>query len=79
MQNRSILSQELTTYQSEKARLLAESNGKFVLVKGTDIIGVYVSQDDALQEGYRRFGNTEFLVKQITALEEFSNFSRAIA
>ena len=79
MVNNLSLSQELAIYQKEKPRLLVESNEKYVLIKGIELVGVYTSQEDVLQEGYRRFGNTEFLVKQITALEEFSNFTRAIA
>ena len=76
--NEDIFSEELATYQKEKPRLLSEASNKYVLIKGAEIVGVYASQEDALREGYRRFGNTEFLVKQIIDLEQFNNFTRPI-
>lgn len=61
----SLLDQELKTYEAEKLRLLGESQGSFVLIKGTDVKGVFSSEDDAISAGYREFGNTPFLVKAI--------------
>lgn len=72
------LERELATYQKEKQRLLSESKGKFVLIKGDVVVGVFTSQEDALSVGYKSFGNTEFLVRQITVMEEFGNFTRAL-
>ncbi len=72
------LEKELATYQKEKSRLLAESMGKFVLIKEDKVVGIFVSQEDALAEGYKQFGNTEFLIKKITEFEEIGNFTRAL-
>lgn len=72
------LEQELKTYQKEKEKLLQESKGKFVLIKGGEIIGVYASQEDALAEGYKKFGNEEFLVKEITEVEPVNFFTRPL-
>jgi len=72
------LEQELRTYEKEKARLLLEAKGKFVLIKGNEIIGVYAAKEDALIEGYKRFGNTEFLVKEITEIEPVHFFTRPL-
>jgi hypothetical protein len=72
------LEQELKTYEKEKEKLLAEAKGKFVLIKGDKIIGVYASQEDALAEGYKRFGNEEFLVKEITEIEPVNFFTRPL-
>lgn len=73
-----LLEQELKTYQQEKERLLLESKGKFVLIKGDKIIGIYAAKEDALVEGYKRFGNTEFLVKEITEIEPVHFFTRPL-
>lgn len=73
------LVQELTTYQKEKTRLLNESPGKFVLIKGQDVIDVFATSEDALAQGYKAFGNTEFLVKRIVEFEEISYFTRVLA
>lgn len=69
------LEQELKTYENEKEKLLSEGKGKFALIKGNKIIGIYVSQEDALAEGYKRFGNEEFLVKEITEIEPVNFFT----
>lgn len=72
------LEQELKTYEKEKEKLLSEAKGKFALIKGDKIIGIYVSQEDALAEGYKRFGNEEFLVKEITEIEPVNFFTRPV-
>jgi len=72
------LEQELKTYEKEKERLLFEAKGKFVLIKGDKIIGVYAAKEDALIEGYKRFGNAEFLVKEITEIEPVHFFTRPL-
>lgn len=71
------LEQELATY---KARLpeLREHEGKFVLIKGTDVLGFFSSYEDALKDGYLRFGLEPFLVKQVHALEHVQFISRFI-
>lgn len=73
------LEKELRTYQREKQRLLQDSAGKFVLIKGDEVNGVFASQEDALAEGYHQFGNTEFLVKKVVEFEEIGNFTRVLA
>ena len=41
----------------------------------TEVAEVYESQMDAINEGYRRFGNVPFLVKHILKVEVPLNFS----
>lgn len=72
------LKQELATYKKLKNRLLDEAKGNFVLIKGDKMLGTYSSYNDALTEGYKRFGNTPFLVKQVTEIEEVHYFTRPI-
>ena len=61
---------ELATYQRELPRLLAEQ-GRFVLIKGDQVAGVFDIEDDALEAGYDWFGlDTPFFVKQIVANEK---------
>ena len=68
MQN--LLQEELQTYERERSRLLGEAEGKFVLIHGSEILGPYESEMDAVSEGYRRFGNVPFLVKRVVQVEE---------
>ena len=49
------LEAEVATYASKLAELSAQS-GKFVLIKGETVIGVYDTYADALKIGYERFG-----------------------
>ena len=59
------LAEELKTYQTLKADLLRQSPGKFALIKHDQIIGLYDHDEEAYNEGYRRFHRAAFLVKQV--------------
>lgn len=63
------LAAERHTFARHKKALLATGENKYALVHGEEIAGVYESQQDAIDEGYRRFGNVPFLVKRIVQVE----------
>lgn len=65
----SVLDRELQTFDRERDRLLASAEGKYVLVRGDEVVGVYDTKMDAVTEGYRRFGNVPFLAKQLVRVE----------
>jgi hypothetical protein len=44
--------------------------GKFVLVKGGNLVGVFDSADAAVTDGIRRFGCESFLVRNVFEREE---------
>lgn len=70
------LEKELETYQA-KLQELKQHEGKFVLVHGPEIVDFFSSYDDAIKDGYRRFGvDTPFLVKQVQAMERVQFISR---
>ena len=64
-----LLEQELRTYEEQKDRLLGSAEGKFVLIREGSVVGIYDSKADAIAQGYQRFGNVPFLVKQILKIE----------
>lgn len=70
------LQKELNTFKKNKKELLVQSKGQFVLIKNTEVIGTFKSYEDALSEGYKRFGNEPFLVKEVSAVEEVNYFTR---
>ena len=72
------LQTELTTFHKNKDRLLVEAKDRYVLIKGDEVLGDYGSFDDALSEGYRRFGNSEFLVIRVTEDEVVNSFTRTL-
>lgn len=63
------LEQEIKTY-NDKLPELVKHEGKHVLVQGDDIVGLYDSYEDAINDGYARFNLTPFLVKQIRTIEQ---------
>ncbi|HKP54788.1 MAG TPA: hypothetical protein VJ183_19310 [Chloroflexia bacterium] len=60
-----MLDEELRTYEERKHELLAGFMGKFVLIKGSGILGIFDTQDEAIEGGYDRLGNVPFLAKEI--------------
>jgi hypothetical protein len=59
------LAEELAFYESQKAELLMAHQGRFVLIRGAELVGVYDQRTEAYAEGLKRFGNTAFLIKQV--------------
>ena len=72
------LETELATYKA-KLPELKDHEGKFVLIHGSDVIDTFSSYDDAIKEGYSKFGLEPFLVKQIQAIEQIQFVSRYVA
>jgi len=68
------LSREQETYERHREQLLGDALGKFVLIHGEEIIATYDTERDAINEGYRRFGNVPFFVKRVAAIDEPANF-----
>ena len=62
------LEKELETYKS-KLPEFKDSEGKFVLIRGDQVIDIYTSYEDAIKGGYQKFKLEPFLVKQIQAIE----------
>ncbi len=57
--------EELKTYQEHLEELLQSASGQFVLIKGSEIAGVYDDQVKAFNEGYRRYRLKGFMVQRI--------------
>ena len=71
------LEKELKTYH-DKLHELKEHEGKFVLIRGEEVIDTYTSYEDAIKEGYVRFRLEPFLVKQIRSIECVQFISRFV-
>lgn len=64
------LAVEWETYRREAARLLAEGNeGRYVLIKGQQIIGIWDTREDASMMGHKLFPIQSFLIHQIQERE----------
>ena len=71
------LEKELETYRQKLPEML-DKEGKFALVHGSEIADIYASYEDALKEGYKRYGLEPFLVKKIEATEKVQFISRFV-
>jgi hypothetical protein len=65
-----ILDREWQTYQANRPALLEKDAGRYVLIHGDQIVGVWDTKDQALEEGYRRFVLEPFMVHHIVAEEK---------
>ena len=72
------LQNELATFKANRARLVAESEGKYVVIHGDQIAGAWSSYEDALAEGYNRYKLEPFLVKRVEGVETILSFTRDI-
>jgi len=69
-----LLDTEWETYKHHREELLGQAEGKYVLIRGDEIVGIFNSKGDAIAQGYERFGNVPFLVKEIVKVETPQNF-----
>lgn len=61
------LDRELRLFEENRERFLAEGlAGRFVLIKGEEIVGFYPSPSDAYNVGIQRFGNVPMLIKKVS-------------
>ena len=59
------LGTELQTYAAKRDELLRVSEGKFVLIHSTNVLGIYDDRLAAVEAGHKQLGNVAFLTKQI--------------
>ena len=71
------LAQELATFKDLLPSLLKDE-GKYAVIKGDKLIGVFDSYSDALSQGYKVAHLEPFLVKKIAGTETIAYFSRDV-
>jgi hypothetical protein len=75
------LDHELQVYRLHLIDMLGVNDineGRFVVIKGDEILGKFERYEDALQAGYDRYGLVPFLVRKIERNESVLYFSRPI-
>ena len=63
-----VMAVQLVTYRDNLDTLLCDE-GKYVVIRGREIIGIYETQDEAIRVVIERFGSEPVLIKQIVARE----------
>lgn len=66
---------EEATFERELPRLLEAHRGRWVLLRGAEIGGVFDERRAAVRAGRRRWGNVPIYVRHITEEEEYETFS----
>ena len=60
-----VLDQERAIFEQNSAEWARQHPGKFSVVKGDSLAGVFATIDEALSAGVRSFGMVPFLVRQL--------------
>ncbi len=60
-----MLEVEICYFQKNCQSWKSQYPGKFVLIKGSELIGTYDTMDAALDEGSRRFGLASYLIRRV--------------
>ena len=72
-----MLEKELSLFNKINAELQSQyPQGGFVVIKDDEILGVWSSRIDALRTGIDKYGDVEFLVKNIFDNDVVINFTR---
>ena len=64
------IDREWETFQANLPALLEKEGGRYVLIHDDQIVGVWDTQAEALEEGYQRFLFESFLVQRVVADEK---------
>jgi len=70
-----LLGREIAFYQSKLKTWLRKHSGKFVVVHGEELIGVFDDRQEALSAGWKRLGREPFLVRQVARGEDVIRLS----
>lgn len=68
------LQEERAFFDANLDLLLKEHRGKFALIKGSELIGTFDTDENAYIEGVARFGNVPFLIRRIEEKEPTAQF-----
>jgi hypothetical protein len=64
------LTRENAAFEKERARLVRDHLGQIALIHGDEVVGAFATLDEALTEGFRRFGYARLIFRPITERDE---------
>ena len=65
-----MLEKEYQYFLKHKDALLKEHEGKFIVIVGTEVVGSYLSREEALKEASSKHGIGTFLIQKISRGED---------
>lgn len=72
---RTAIDRALAAYEGVRPEIEANNRGRFVLVKGNVILGVFERHEDAAREALQSCGEWDYVIREIGALRSESGFS----
>lgn len=63
------LATELEYFEEIKDQLLKQHEGRYALIVGRNLVGVYDHARDAYEQGVRTYGNIPMLIREIQPFE----------
>ena len=73
------LTEENRIFRENEDSWAEQHEGKFVLIRGDDVVGFFKTSEEALSEGYRRFGTVPFFVGPVRGGSHQSHFVSRMA
>jgi hypothetical protein len=61
---------EASTFEAQLPALLSQHAGKYALVHGTELVGVFDTEANALAAGYQKFGPVPLYIRQVLPEEQ---------
>lgn len=74
-----LFNRSLTFYKKMLPALLSIDEGKFVVISGEVINGIFLEFESALYHGYKIYGTGNFIVKQILDKEPIEIVSHIVS
>jgi len=73
------LEKEFNLYRELKPSLIQDGHqGKFIVIKDNEVFDIFMTYEDALRQGLRRYGNVPFLLHQISRFERVHHFFHGV-
>lgn len=66
--------EELRYYKENKDTMLEHHENQYVVIRGSEFIGAFTTEQEAYEAGLKEFGNVPFLIKRATKEEEVIRF-----
>lgn len=62
-----MLSDEIVAYKTMQRKLELDHTGKWVIIRGGNLIGVYESFESAAADAVKQFGSGPYLIREVGA------------
>ncbi len=68
------LEKELAYFKRQLPELLKHYKGQQAVIKGERLLGTYTTVQEAFEAAVKELGNEEFLIREVSEVEQIVNF-----